>query len=137
MLRGLLSLLIALGVLGSPLTRELCLVRCASDSAHDGADHDAHDSSSRADHSCHESDSSGTPLVGAIPHACDHDAPEPFSTPVVAADDLRCASAHVWVAPPLPHLPDAGAVSSIVRMNGSRAGRPHDSRSGIPLPLRI
>lgn len=130
MTKLLLTLLAALSVLGSPLMREWCLVACTSPSAH--AQHDG----AGSDHACHESDTSSAPSLGAVPHGCEHDSPDPPATTAIAAD-LRCT-----VAPALAILPSTDHLSldrmPTMWLVPARDRSGHVPRPvGAPVPLRI
>jgi hypothetical protein len=135
MSRALLTLLAALGVLGSPIVREVCLVNCASPSTHH-ADHQQTHDAMAADHACHESDTSSLPALGAVPHGCEHDSPDPLSTTASAATDARCAPAVAWAVPTLA----GGSVESAAGLHWSRGREPdlpQYRRTDTPIPLRI
>lgn len=134
MSRVLLTLLALVGVLGSPIMREVCLLDCASPDHHAGQPQ-PHEGTA-ADHACHESGTSSSPALNAVPHGCEHDSPDPISTSVTAATDGRCAPAVPWLVPTLAVVALERS-SDVGWSRGREPGPPQFRRSDIPLPLRI
>jgi hypothetical protein len=90
MSRLVVTLLVAVAVLGASVLRDACLSNCAPPAAH-ASTHVGNDAT--ADRSCHESSTSPLPGIGGLPHGCEHERPDPLAAAVAsAAADTRSHS---------------------------------------------
>jgi hypothetical protein len=134
-----LALFLATAMLGSSVAREFCLIQCASPSV----DHTSHHASGSPggdaagqSHACHESNTSALPAFGALPHGCDHDAPEPPSVSALSPIAADCPAAVGGVAAAPAFLPPVSMVDVVVR-HGREPIPLVSTRRPTRVPLRI